>query len=283
MNYIASEIQQSREYYRYLQALGWTITMIGDDALFSRQIPFYGILVKIQRPKTLPYIPMLIPILKKLHAKAVSVEPAAHTSQEEFTTWFNTLKKFFPVITSPFIPTKTILIATDKPIEHIFKNLTSAKQRAIRKAKKNDVIINMNQDIDALIRIKNQSAGLFGGITTSGVKKMYGQFAPRHTKIFLAKKDEKIIAGVLMILWQNRAHYWIAGATHEGKKLSAPSLLVWQAIEYAQKNKMDYFDFLGVWDERLPKENMEWKGFTKFKEGFGGEPLYYPISKRIDN
>jgi lipid II:glycine glycyltransferase (peptidoglycan interpeptide bridge formation enzyme) len=67
------------------------------------------------------------------------------------------------------------------------------------------------------------------------------------------------------------------GATKKGKKLFAPTLLVWEALKVSKKRKMKYFDFIGVWDERTPRKNTEWKGFTKFKEGFGGKELYYPM------
>ena len=69
------------------------------------------------------------------------------------------------------------------------------------------------------------------------------------------------------------------GATKEGKKLFAPPLLVWEALKVSKQRKMKRFDFVGVWDERLPRGNDSWKGFTKFKEGFGGNQVHYPIAR----
>ena len=125
-----------------------------------------------------------------------------------------------------------------------------------------------------------------GFITTTGINKIWPIFAPKHAAILLAYREKgqetrdrkDCVGGILLLFWDNIAYYWIAGATHEGKKLFAPTLLVWEAITLAKKRGSRLFDFVGVWDERLPNENNNWKGFTKFKEGFGGTELYYPIA-----
>ncbi len=44
-------------------------------------------------------------------------------------------------------------------------------------------------------------------------------------------------------------------------------------LEKAKGNKE--FDFVGVWDERLPRKNREWKGFTKFKEGYNPKVIEF--------
>jgi lipid II:glycine glycyltransferase (peptidoglycan interpeptide bridge formation enzyme) len=79
------------------------------------------------------------------------------------------------------------------------------------------------------------------------------------------------------VFWEKTAYYWIAGATREGKKLFAPTLLVWEALKVAKRHGMKQFDFVGIWDDRKPTEHHDWLGFTRFKEGFGGTPFYYPI------
>jgi len=120
---------------------------------------------------------------------------------------------------------------------------------------------------------------MFGGITTHGIDRLWKLFYPKHVTILLAKNDTNdVVAGILLLFWNTTALYWIAGATHQGKKMFAPTLLVWYALLMGKKRKCAAFDFIGVWDERTPTQFKEWKGFTKFKEGFGGTPVYYPIS-----
>ena len=195
----------------------------------------------------------------------------------------------------------------------IFNRFSEAKRRAVRKAEKNGVLVRESQNISDLIQIKNKSAGFLGFITTHGASELWSVFSPKNATILLAytsnasadlsspprikvrgklqrgsrilswipgqaRNDNKIIAGVLLIFYNNSAYYWIAGATREGKKLSAPTILIYEALKNSKKRNMKIFDFVGVFDDRMPKENRAWKGFTKFKEGFGGNELYYPIS-----
>ena len=86
------------------------------------------------------------------------------------------------------------------------------------------------------------------------------------------------IAAALFLFYDKKAYYWQAASTKQGKKLSAPSLLVWEGIKIAKKLKGEVFDFEGIFDERFPIES--WKGFSHFKKEFGGEEINFssPLS-----
>lgn len=271
------ELQQSPLYKQYIERLGWSVADIDGANVFYRKLPLVGTFAKIQRPERLPYLPRLIPFLQGLNVKTIAVEATAQTDQQEFSAWSKGLKTFFHLSKEPFLPTKTILVGLTLPEDVIFKKFTEAKRRAVRRAQKNNIVIQESHDIKELTAIKNKSAGMFGGMTTHGIDKMWKIFAPKHMAILLASHNGSCVAGVLLLFWEDVAYYWIAGATKQGKKLFAPTLLVWEALQYSKKRGAKQFDFVGVWDERMPKQNTVWKGFTKFKEGFGGKELYYPI------
>ena len=164
------------------------------------------------------------------------------------------------------------------PEDKIFSRFTEAKRRAVRKAQKNGVTVEESDDIQNLIKIKNKSSGAFGFITTFGIDRFWLIMTPEHPTVLLAYTDtHKLIGGILLIFWEKTAYYWIAGATKYGKKLFTPTLLVWEALRIAKKHGMKQLDFVGVWDERKPSQHHDWLGFTKFKEGFGGVPFYYPL------
>lgn len=175
------------------------------------------------------------------------------------------------------MPTKTILVDLRPSEDKIFSAFSEAKRRAVRKAQKNGVTVTESRDIRELIKIKNKSGGFLGFITTYGIDKFWNIMAPKHATIALASSRGKVVGGVLIVFWNSISYYWIAGATPEGKKLFAPTLLVWETVRIAKKRGAKKFDFLGVWDERKPNEHGDWKGFTRFKEGFGGTPLYWPV------
>lgn len=275
------EVQQSPLYQKYILALGWSVSMIDGTAIFYRKLPFIGVMAKIQRPMTLPYIPKLVPFLQKLRVRSLLVEPKADEDPNEFKKYIHSLSKFFKIISSPFLPTKTILVDVILSEEKIFSSLEPAKRRAVRRAEKYGISIISSQDIADLIAIKNKAAGAFGSMTTYGIDKLWNIFHKKNqSHILLAKTSEKkVVGGVLLLISGATCYYWIAGATRTGKHMFAPTLLVWEALKFAHSKKCTSFDFVGVWDERTPKQYTEWKGFTKFKEGFGGTAVYYPLAK----
>ena len=285
------EPQQSPLYAQYMKHLKWGVASIDGTNIFWRRFPLLGAMAKIHRPEKLPPLKKLIPFLRNNHIRRLVVEPIATDSQSHVTRWCRSLPSWVSLNRSPFLPTKTIRIDLTQSEEEIFHAFTEAKRRAVRRATKLGVTVEQSKDIDALIRVKNTSAGLFGGITTTGIRELWKIFAPKHAAILLAyahSADYRLpitdysppIGGILLLFWDGIAYYWIAAGTKKGKKLFTPTLLVYEALKLAKLRKAKQLDFVGVWDERVPRQNHEWKGFTKFKEGFGGQTLYYPLINR---
>lgn len=285
------ELQQSPLYSLYIKKLGWKVVPIQNTQLFIKKLPFMGGIAKFQRMYPLPPVELVIETCKKYQIRQAIVEASLEQNEEEFRLWCNSLREHVPLAQSPYLPTKTILVDINKPEEKIFGAFSEAKRRAVRRAQKKSVVIKESSNIDELISIKNKSAGFLGFITTHGVKEMWEVFAPRYATTIMAlgpkrfnfgrhNNEKSLVGGILLIFWEDTAYYWITGTTKYGKKLFAPSLLVWEAIRLAKSRGAKYFDFVGVWDERFPKENKEWLGFTKFKEGFGGNVFYYPTHRK---
>lgn len=272
------ELQQSPLYSKYIQVLDWKIIRIGSTRMFYKHIPLAGGLLKIQRPLHLPPLEKLAPILKTYRIRSVAIEPHPKERIGTYKRWCEVVSKHCKVVRSSYQPTKTLFIDITPPENIIFSRFTEAKRRAVRKAVKNGVTVEESDDIDNLIKIKNKSGGPFGFITTFGIDRFWSIMAPGHATVLLAYSDSRIlIGGLLLVFWESTAYYWIAGATKHGKYLSAPTLLVWEGLRTAKRRGAKRFDFVGVWDERKPSEHRDWLGFTKFKEGFGGTPFYYPL------
>lgn len=278
---IVMELQQSPPYAEYIKKLGWTIEQIENTTIFIKHIPLAGAFAKIQRIETLPPVASVLELFKKHHIRRAVLEAGSHIHEKDFQEWCDQMKTHTTVITSPYIPTKTILVDLTPPEETIFQQFSEAKRRAVRRAQKNELLVRESSNIQELIAIKNRSAGFLGFITTHGVKQLWEVFSPldKATCVLAYTNKQQLIGGILLIFWEDIAYYWIAGANKVGKKLFAPTILAWEAMKIAKKRGAKQFDFVGVWDERFPKENKEWLGFTKFKEGFGGTTLYYPTHK----
>jgi len=272
------EIQQSPLYAAYIRSLGWKVETLDGIYVFIRPFAFIGGLAKIQRSIKLPTTAKLKPLLAKYGIRTLVVEPDSRVKQADFSRWCKDTGTYVRINKDPFIPTKTIRVRLTDAEPAMFARFTEAKQRAVRRSIKAGVIVSTSEDIQALITLKNKSAGFLGFITTAGVSKLWQILPLQHKSILIARSGEnEIIGAIFLLFWQKVAYYWIAGALPKGKKMFAPTLLVWEAMKIAKKQGMHWLDFVGVWDERTPNKNLEWKGFTKFKEGFGGETLYYPL------
>ncbi|MEK7119015.1 MAG: hypothetical protein AAB889_00660, partial [Patescibacteria group bacterium] len=153
------EIQQSPLYAQYIKSLGWHVEPVGDGQLFVKQFPLYGGFAKLQRVTRLPTIHHLLPLLSKYHVRKLSVEPDAIVPQKKFSQWVAQISPHVSLVTTPYIPTKTIRVDCGSNEQQIFKQFSEAKRRAVRRAQKNNLRICESANIEDLIKIKNRSAG----------------------------------------------------------------------------------------------------------------------------
>lgn len=69
--------------------------------------------------------------------------------------------------------------------------------------------------------------------------------------------------------------YQMNGSSAKGRHDFATNLVVWEEMLEGKRRGCKWFDFGGVRDERYPKMDKDWKGFSRFKAGFGGEEVTY--------
>jgi lipid II:glycine glycyltransferase (peptidoglycan interpeptide bridge formation enzyme) len=281
-------LQQSPQFANHIKLLNWIVEEIDGTYIYIKKFPILGGLLKIHRCTKFPSIPKIHSLIQTYHVKTLVCEPDENISNELLADWMSKISPYVKINRSPFLPTKTRIIDLTYSEQKLFKSFTQAKQRAVRRAMKNNLIVEVSDDIEKMIKLKAKSAGFMGKMTTTGMKELWKSFGKQHTKMLFAythtqktniSSQALPIAGIFLIFHKDTCYYWIAGATKDGKKLFAPTLLVWESIKLGKTHGCISYDFVGVWDERFPKYGTEWKGFTKFKEGFGGNALYYPIYK----
>lgn len=95
-------------------------------------------------------------------------------------------------------------------------------------------------------------------------------------ELFFAEYKGKVLAAALINFYKPSASatYLHGASTREHKEIMAPHLLHWQVIKEAKKRGFDYYDFWGI-------DEIKWPGVTRFKLGFGGDVVEYPLAVDI--
>lgn len=288
-----TDVRQSLQFASFMQDIGWHVEKINETRAYIRKLPFLGNFVKIPRPLPPFDFQSIINLKKKLQAYQLKIAPFVLSTDKNYQKIRNGFFYHgFKTENFPFNPTTTLQIDLTQSEDQLFKNFTGAKRRAVRRAIKNGVLIRESSDIDQFINIRKRQYFPLGFMITSEMKALWKNFYPGNASLLLAYIKSpnlqithiqaiasisvmKPMAGILLLFYDNVAYYWFASSLKSGKKLFAPTILVWEALKLAKRKGCTTFDFEGIYDERFPKASESWRGFTKFKEGFGGEKVIY--------
>ncbi len=287
------EVRQSALFARFMRDLGWEIEKINNHFIYMRKFPIFGYFAKL--PRLNPPFPFkeLESLCNKRRIFQLKISPFVQTADNNYSKYKQQLLDYgYAIDMSPFNPTITIQIDLTYDKQQIFDSFSEAKRRGIRRAIKNGVRIEVTNDIEAFIEIRKAQYRPVGFLVASEMRKLWKNFHPRNSALLLAYTTiqnqplfhiqaiasichKKPIAGILLLIYDKVAYYWYASALPIGKKLFAPTLLVWEAIKTAKSRGCKILDFEGIYDERFPEAARNWKGFTKFKEGFEGKKIVY--------
>lgn len=243
-----------------MESNGWIV----GDGFFVRKLPLVPFSVlKYQRWDGEIDIKKYEQIKKKHRVIFAALEP----------TELGDLPKGFKMSSSPFLPTKTVVVDLTKSEDQLLKAMSKDARQRLRLNDKflisNIESMTNDQMPEFLTQWRNQQKGYVPSLQSlKNLKKSFGD------KCLILTADMK--AGVVILFSDDTAFYYFAWTNAEGREMGAQYQLVWEAMKKAKKLGLKKFDFEGIYDERWPLPR--WKGFTGFKKKWGGEEISFPGS-----
>ncbi len=173
-------------------------------------------------------------------------------------------------------PVHTIMLDLSKSEDDLLADMHQKTRYNIRLAKKKGVEIVESDNIDEFYNLmkqttQRQSFGTYQKQYFSDLLK-----SQNKTRLYLAKHENKFIAGILCVYYKNLATYLFGGSSNEYRRLMAPHLLQWTAIQHAKQAGYQFYDFWGAApvDSKI-KQEQSWQGITRFKQGFNpNQPIF---------
>jgi lipid II:glycine glycyltransferase (peptidoglycan interpeptide bridge formation enzyme) len=191
-------------------------------------------------------------------------------------------------------PKDTLVLDLSQTEEEIFQNFHSKHRYNIKLAQKKGVQIK-------ILDSDGEFEKFYGLVNKTDERKHIKSFPKKYyKKLFeLAKKSAKtktlpdlevrffgayleknIAAGLVLVVWNDKATYLIGANDYEYRQCMSPHLLQWETIKESKKIGAKEYDFWGI----IRKENFEsdrefekhpWAGITRFKSGFGGKTVQF--------
>lgn len=273
------DIHQSPQYANFLSSSGWIIEKICGVNYFIRNLPLFGSILKIQRPKEI-YFDEIDRLCQKYHVFQTILEPSLFSTRGDFTTFDHNLLLHhgFRLSKSPYLPSKTLQIDLTKSQKDIEKGFMRNIRTGIKRGegfltksystpRELEIFRNAWEDSVKLSRFVPSLQTLIN------LRKSF----PDNYSLFLASHNisGRIIGGVIFTrCLHNSVNYMYGFMSQEGRTSLTHAGLLYQGILWGKEMNCKIFDFEGIYDERFP--NKSWLGFTRFKESFGGSEVIYP-------
>ena len=174
-----------------------------------------------------------------------------------FKIWY--YKKFIPPFTAVIDLTKIEeeILAAMKQKGRYNIRLAEKKWVVVEQVEKNTYNAKIYYDLMNLTTTRNNFAG--------NTLKYYEDFLEniKDSQLFFAYFEEQVIAAGIFVYEWDTAIYYYGASNNDYRKVMAPHLLQWKAIEHAKKRWYKIYDFLGT--AGPDEENSSLAGVTKFK------------------
>ena len=265
-----TDLRQTPQYARFMQSIGWKVEKTNGIYCYIQKMPIIGSFIKIQRPEKIINEEALRRLRKKYRPYQIVIEPNTNIQVNQYP------KLGFKAMNSSFVPSKTIRINLLQSNKSLLKAMHYKTRYNIKHSLKNkSLVIKQSKDIKAFSNLwhDTRKQRLFFLRSDKQIINLYKSFK-QDANLLFAYYKKQLIAAVCLISTKDTVYYMYAGSTTLGKKLFAPTLLVWESLLLGKKKGKKFFDFEGIYDERFPLDS--WKGFSRFKKSFGGKEIEHP-------
>ncbi len=89
-------------------------------------------------------------------------------------------------------------------------------------------------------------------------------------RLLIAFYENTPVSAYQLFIFKKGGYYTYGGSTNEHRNTMAANLLMWESIKFAKNKGCEYFDMWGSLEPDYDPEH-PWSGFTRFKEGYGGD------------
>src|SRR3989344_2816574 len=187
-------------------------------------------------------------------------------------TVINQKKDIFEKAGYKTVSDSTILVSLEKDKEFLWNSLEKKSARwGVKTAEKNNLEfqeLKTESEISEFYKLYKKTAH------DGGFKEKSPDFLKELTKsrerarLFLIKKENKIIAGGIILIDNDYTILNLTAASDEGYKLQAMPFFYWNLILFSKSLGKAYFD-LGGYDKNA-RQGEKIYNINKFKENFGG-------------
>lgn len=166
-----------------------------------------------------------------------------------------------------------------KSEEEILASASQRLRRALRKAEKSHVSVEVSTDVADIhgfyeIQLETAKRQKFVSFSEEFLTKQFESFAKDNdVALYTAKFEGQILAQNFMIFYGNEASYHYGVSTELGTKISGAPMLHMQAMRDARRRGIKRYNFWGITDK--DDVNHRFYGVSQFKRGFGVEELRY--------
>ena len=166
-----------------------------------------------------------------------------------------------------------------KSEEEIMSGMRQRLRRALRKAAQHQLTIEKSTDPKAIkefyqIELQTAQRHDFYAFSEEFLTKQFAAFAKNQEAVlYIAKKDNQILAENFMIFYGNEASYHYGVSSELGTKYSGAPLLHLEAMRDARKRGITRYNLWGIVGEQETKHRFY--GVSVFKRGFGVEEFKY--------
>lgn len=166
----------------------------------------------------------------------------------------------------------------DRDLDQLLQKFHHKTRYNIRLAEKKGVSIveGTKADLPEFYRIMQVTGSRDGFITRplSYFEDMYDVMKESgHMKLYLAKYEEKVVSGTIMLLNGKTAVYLYGASDNVYRNIMPNYLIQWRMISDAYQMGCTMYDFRGISGDLNPENHLH--GLFRFKKGFTGEFVEY--------
>lgn len=178
-------------------------------------------------------------------------------------------------------PKQTVIIDIRGSEQEILSRMKQKTRYNIRLSSKKNVTVSASRDVLSFYKLMLATGGRdeFGVHSEKYYQMAYDCFNQENNcELLMAYYENEPIAGIMVFAAGKRAWYLYGASSNEQRHRMPNYLLQWEAIRWARKRGIEFYDLWGVPDESegtleaefTRRSNGLW-GVYRFKRGFGGE------------